>query len=256
MYKRAVHPIVRVLAGIILLQQVPASAATIRVFAAASLVDCLQAIAAKYEGPGPAADKVVFNWAGSSTLARQIEEGAPADIFFSADEQQIDRVAAKGLLASGTRTNLLSNSLVIVVNRESGVEIRSPQDLAGAAVKRIALGDPRVAPIGVYAKKYLEGLGLWEAVRAKVVPTENVRAALAAVESGDADASIVYRTDAEISKRVKVAYAVPPEAGPRIVYVAAVLKAAPEAHAAREFLKYLESENAGAVFRKFGFGTP
>lgn len=226
-------------------------AATVKVFAAASLSDSLKEIALVYEEH--CSDRIVFNLAGSSTLARQIEEGAPADIFFSADKQQMDRLAGKELLDLKTRTDLLSNSLVIVVGADSDAKIQSPQDLAGASVKRIALGDPQAVPIGVYAKTYLQRLNLWDAVQSKIVATENVRAALAAVESGDADASIVYKTDAAISTKVKTVFSVPADEGPRISYPVALLKGSPQPDAARKFLNFLCSAPALKVFGKFGF---
>jgi molybdate transport system substrate-binding protein len=231
-----------------------ALAATVKVFAAASLTDSLKEIARGYRAQR--SDKIVFNLAASSTLARQIQEGAPADIFFSADEEQMNRLAAKGLVNVATRKSLLSNSLVIVVRTDFSAAMNSPRDFAGASVKRIALGDPQAVPIGVYAKEYLRKLQLWEAVQPKVVATENVRAALAAVEAGDADASIVYKTDAAISRKVRVAFTVPPDQGPKISYPAALLKDAPQPEAAKKFLDYLGSEAAAKIFRQFGFIVP
>jgi len=131
--------------------------------------------------------------------------------------------------------------------------VSSPKDLAGPGVKRVALGDPKAVPIGVYAKEYLEHLNLWTAIAPKVVATENVRAALAAVEAGNADASIVYKTDAAISKKVKIAFEVPVQDGPKISYPAAVTKESPDQRMAIAFLEHLDSEDAAKVFRKFGF---
>ena len=226
----------------------PASlpAASINVFAAASLTASLKEIATAYEKQS--GDKIVFNLGASSMLARQIEEGAPADIFFSADEEKMDRLAAKGLIVMETRRSRLSNSLVIVVAAQDGALVRSAKDLAGPQIKRVALGDPKAVPIGVYARQYLEKLGLWPAVKPKVVATENVRAALAAVEAGNADASIVYKTDAAISKKVKVAVEVPPADGPKISYPMALVTGAKEPAAARKFLDGLGSPEAGQVF--------
>jgi molybdate transport system substrate-binding protein len=226
-------------------------AAELTVFAAASLTDALREIARDYQkGTG---DRIVFNFAASSTLARQIEAGAPADLFFSADEAQMNRLQSGGQIIEGTRQDRLSNSLVIVVAAENGVRIRSPKDLAGPAIRRITLGDPRAVPIGVYARKYLEKMGLWEAVAPKVVPTENVRGALAAVEEGNADASIVYKTDALVSKRVVIAYAVPVEEGPEIRYSVALVRGAKEPQASRGFLAYLEGVSATKIFERRGF---
>ncbi len=133
------------------------------------------------------------------------------------------------------------------------LQISSPQQLATDAVKRLALGDTRAVPAGVYAKEYLEQNGVWEAVKDRVVPTENVRAALAAVESGNVDAGIVYKTDATISKAVKIAYVVTPLEGPRISYPIAITKNSGHPDAANRFVAYLGTEAALAVFRKYGF---
>ena len=223
----------------------------VMVFAAVSLTDALKDVAVAYEkGSG---DKLVFNLGASSMLARQIREGAPADLFLSADEAQMDGLEEAGLLLSGSRRSLLSNTLVIVVSSDGGPKITSPRDLL--SVRTLALAEPKIVPAGVYAKQYLEKLGLWDALASRVVPTENVRACLAAVEAGNADAGIVYRTDALISKRVRVAWAVTAEDGPRISYPVAVVKDAAHSGAAKRFAAYLASEPARAVFVKYGFLT-
>ncbi len=224
---------------------------SVTVFAAASLMDSLKKIAAGYEASSQ--DKIVFNFAGSSVLARQIEEGAPADIFFSADEAQMDQLQKRELIAIPTRVDRLANSLVIIVSADSSIRINAPDDLARADVHRIALADPKAVPAGVYAKEYLQRKNLWRSVEAKVVPTANVRGALAAVESGDIEAAIVYKTDAAISKKVKVALEILAADGPKITYPMAELKGAPDHKAARRFMQFLQSPKAGHVFTEFGF---
>ena len=227
------------------------NAASVNVFAAASLTDVLKEIAAGYEKQ--TGDKVVFNFGASSFLARHIEEGAPADIFFSADEAKMDGLDKKGLIQKNTRRSLLSNSLVIVVASEAGTTIKGPSDLASEKVKRLALAEPRTVPAGIYAKEYLQKQNLWSAVEGKVVPTENVRAAMAAVDAGNAEAGIVYKTDAAISQKVKIAYEVPANESPAITYPMAVLNEAKDKAAAARFFKHLESEEAARAFEKFGF---
>lgn len=227
------------------------SAAQVTVFGAASLTEALREIASNYQQQS--GDKIVFNFGASSTLARQIEEGAPADVFFSADETQMNRLEEKGLIVGGTRRNLLSNELVIVVAAQNGAAVRSPKDLARPDIRRIAIGDPRAVPIGVYARRYLEKVGVWETIASKVVPTENVRGALAAVESGNAEASIVYKTDALISKKVVVVYSVPANEGPEIRYPVALTKQAKDPNASKRFLTYLADEPVAKVFEKRGF---
>lgn len=225
-------------------------AAEITVFAAASLTDALKQVAANYEKTS--SDKIAFNFAGSGTLARQIEAGAPADIFFSADEAKADVLDREGLLAKGTRVNQLGNALVLITAPDNST-VHVPANLTNAAIARIALGDVKIVPAGTYAKAYLDQLGLWSSVKSKVVPCESVRAVLAAVESGNVDAGIVYKTDAAISKKVKVAYEVPASDGPKVTYPLALLKDAPQPEAAQKFMAYLNTENAAKVFHEFGF---
>ncbi|HYG63448.1 MAG TPA: molybdate ABC transporter substrate-binding protein, partial [Thermoanaerobaculia bacterium] len=198
-------------------------------------------------------DRIVLNLGASSTLARQIEEGAPADLFLSADEEKMNRLEKRKLLLPGTRRSVLSNTLVIVVPEDSRLKITGARDLAAPAVRVLALAEPQTVPAGIYAKEYLGRLGVWSRIADRVVPTENVRAALAAVEAGNADAGIVYKTDARTAKRVRVAYEVPREKGPAISYPFAVLAESARQAAARKFLAYLESAKALTVFRKHGF---
>jgi molybdate transport system substrate-binding protein len=222
------------------------------VFAAASLTEALQEIGDTYEHQQPGTH-LVFNLAASSILAHQIQEGAPADVFFSADEAKMDGLEKKGLLIAGTRRSLLSNSLVIVVRRDSRTSLFSPADLLDSRVGHIAVAEPQTVPAGIYAKEYLEKQGLWSNVVDKIVPTENVRAALVAVESGNVDAGIVYKTDAAIFKSVRVAYEVPATEGPQISYPVAVLKGSRQIEPAKRLVGFLESEAALTVFRRYGF---
>ena len=226
-------------------------ATEITVFAAASLSDSLKEIGAIYERKS--ADKIIFNFGGSSLLARQIEEGAPADIFFSADEAKMNALEKKALILKETRQTLLGNKLVIIVAQDKGASINSSQDLASGKVKNLALAEPSSVPAGIYAKEYLQKQKLWSAIQPKVIPTENVRAAMAAVEAGNAEAAIVYKTDAAMSKKVKVAVEIAPSEMPNISYPVAVTKESPNAKAAKDFLRYLTSDDSLAVFKKFGF---
>jgi molybdate transport system substrate-binding protein len=221
------------------------------VFAAASLTDALKEIAASWEIAG--GESVVFNFAASSLLARQIREGAPADVFLSADEAQMDGLERAGLVVPGTRRSVLSNTLVAVVPKDSALRIASARDLAGPGVERLALAEPTSVPVGVYSKKFFERVGIWDALAPKVVPTENARATLAAVESGNVDAGIVYRTDAAISKHVRIAFEIPAAMGPAISYPFALVKGALRETEARRFLAYLGSPAARAVFVRYGF---
>lgn len=218
------------------------------VFAAVSLSEALQQVGRLYEAGS--ADTVAFNFGASSDLARQIQEGAPADVFFSADAVQMDRLERAGFVRAGSRTDVLSNVLVAVVPSDSKAQIRGASDLSGLG--RIALADPEAVPAGVYARAYLEAAGVWPRVKEKVIPTLNVRAALAAVESGNADAGFVYRTDAAVSKRARVAFEVPAESGPRIVYPVAPTASSRKAGAAA-LVRFLVSPEALRVYAKQGF---
>lgn len=223
------------------------------VFAAASLSDAMKELGHTFETQH--GGHVYFNLAGSNQLARQIKEGAPADVFFSADELKMDDLTKAGLIDETTRKSLLSNTLVVIVNAKKPAALHSINDLGSANIAKIALAQTDTVPAGIYSKKYLTSIRLWKSVQPKVIETENVRAALAAVATDNVDAGIVYKTDALISKDVSVALEVSAEAGPKISYPLAVVKHSPHDARAREFLKYLESPEARIVFGRYGF-TP
>ena len=222
----------------------------IRIFAAVSLTDALTAVFSDFGKAHPSC-RVVAQFGASSDLARQILAGAPADLFFSADRRQLDRVAAGRLIQEGARADVLSNELVVVRLREGPDTVAAPRDLE--ALGRIAMADPEAVPAGVYTRRYLESQGLWSRLRNKVVPTLDVRGALAAVASGNVDAGFVYRTDASIDDRVKIVYTVPREEGPPIAYSLGVIEGR-DRREVRELYDYLRSE-AGEVFSRFGFIT-
>ncbi|HEY2139312.1 MAG TPA: molybdate ABC transporter substrate-binding protein, partial [Chthoniobacterales bacterium] len=161
------------------------------VSAAASLTNVMKEVSSGFEKQSGV--KVVLNFGASNMLARQIEEGAPADVFLSADETQMDRLEKQ--IVKETRSDLLTNRLVVVVRADSQLQIGSLSDLTNATFGKIAVADPRAVPAGVYAREALTSAGLWEKVATKIVPTENVRTALAVVETGNADAGFVYKTD-------------------------------------------------------------
>jgi len=231
--------------------QTTAWAEEILVPAAASLTDVLKEISNGYQAKSK--HTVRFNFGPSNGLARQIEEGAPADLFLSADLTQMDNLDKKGRLEPGTRKNLLSNQLVIIVPADSKLAISSPKDLLKGEVKKIALAEPTSVPVGVYSSKYLSDEGLWDQVKPKVVPVQDVRATLASVESGNVEAGFVYKTDAAISKKVKIVYEVPIDKGPKIIYPIAIVKESKRKDAARDFLNYVQSPAAKETFKKYGF---
>jgi molybdate transport system substrate-binding protein len=223
------------------------------VLAASSLQEALQAEAdawAKQDHPHP-----VLSFAASSALARQIESGAPADLFVSADEEWMDAVEKAGALRQGTRQDLLANSIVLVAPRASAasVDLSSPASI-GAAVGQghLAMADPDAVPAGKYGKAALEHLGLWDQLAGKVVRAENVRAALALVESGEAPLGIVYATDAAASKKVRVVATFPAGSHPPIRYSVAIL-AASKGPQAGSFEQFLKSPRGKAIFASHGF---
>lgn len=231
-----------------------AHAATIRVSAAASLIDVLREIGARYQNE--TGDEILLNFGASPLLARQIVEGAPADLFISADELKMDQLQQRGFIVNRSRRSILSNTLVIVVSSDSPLKINSPTDLADPAIRNIAVAEPQSVPAGIYAKEYLRKLGVWDRIAYKIIPTDNVRSALAAVESGNVETGIVYKTDALISHALKIAYQVPAAVGPRISYPAAVVADSRQKGAALRFLDYLQRDPAREIFRRYGFILP
>jgi len=230
----------------------------IGVYAAASLRDALERLAP--ECGRKAGARVILNLGGSSDLARQIEAANKADIFFSADEEWMDRLSRAGLVDEGSRRSLLSNRLVVVGPRAGPAFFRSPRDLAGSGVRRLSLANPEAVPAGKYAKAWLETIGLWEEIRDRVVPAVDVRAALSAVESGAVEAGVIYRTDAAVSRRVVVLYEVPENEGPVISYAVAAMRDRPERVRARRIVECLAGPEGRKVFEALGFivrsGTP
>jgi molybdate transport system substrate-binding protein len=179
--------------------------------------------------------------------------GAPVDVFISADEAQMDVAERAGALAPGTRIDLLRNQLAIVTAPHLVALLTGPKMLANAAVRRVAIGEPTAVPAGVYARQYLERIGVWRVIAAKVIPTTSVRAALAAVDKGAADAAIVYVTDAAAAKSARIAFAVPETDAPRIIYPAAIGAVGRNKTEAARFLSFLRGPEATAIFRTHGF---
>jgi molybdate transport system substrate-binding protein len=238
------------LCGVALIAQ-PSMAANLRVSAASSLTDALHDIAKIYERD--AHDTLLFDFGASSTLARQIAEGAPSDVFFSADELKMDQLQQRGFIVKASRRSILSNTLVIIVPSDSNLKINSAADLADNAISNIAVAEPQSVPAGIYAKEYLRAQRVWDRIKDKIIPTENVRAALAAVESGNVQTGIVYRTDALISRAVRIAFEVPASEGPKISYPVAIVGDSKQKAAAQKFIDFLQSPPAQEVFRKYGF---
>jgi molybdate transport system substrate-binding protein len=235
-----------------------ASRQDVMVFAAASLQEAIREIGAAFSVGHTAEPRVDLNIAGSNVLAEQILASSVADVFISADEFWMDRVQKAGRLIEGTRKTILSNRLVVVAHRTSDWKVSKPEDLAAIPFHRLALGDPDAVPAGRYAKAFLANVHygdgtLWDAVAARVVPTLDVRAALALVQADPSVIAIVYRTDAASSRDVRVLFEVPTDEAPPIRYSAARIErpAAPEAAAA--FYRFLFSDEGQAIFAEHGF---
>ncbi len=223
------------------------------VFAAASMKNALDDVDAAFTKA--TGIKIVASYDASSALVKQIEQGAPADVFVSADLQWMDYAAQKKLIDDKTRVDLLGNKLVLIASKDSkiaDVTIRAGFDLAGLAGDgRIATGDVRAVPVGIYAKAALEKLGVWASVEHKMAMTANVRAALVLVARDEAPLGIVYATDARVEQRVKVVGVFPPDPHPPIMYpIAATAGARPDA---ARYLNFLRTQAAKSVFESYGF---
>jgi molybdate transport system substrate-binding protein len=227
---------------------------TITIFAAASLKNALDNAAAAYEKS--TGNKAVISYAGSSALARQIEQGAPADIFISADLDWMNYVEKAKLIKNDTRFNLLGNELVLIAPKSSSVELKIGKDFPLA----VALGDNHIAmanvksvPAGKYGSAALKKLGVWSAVESKVAQADNVRAALALVATGEAPLGIVYQTDAAAEPKVKIVGVFPEDTHPPIIYPIAIIAATKNGDAAKAFIDYLKTPDARAFFTQQGF---
>ncbi|MBV9390041.1 MAG: molybdate ABC transporter substrate-binding protein [Chroococcidiopsidaceae cyanobacterium CP_BM_ER_R8_30] len=230
-----------------------AQSTTLLVAAAASLQDVLQELAPIFEKSSPGMS-VKYNFAASGSLQLQIEQGAPVDLFISAGTKQMDALQKQNLIVINTRRNLLTNSLVLVVPSNSQLGLTDFRQLTNPNVKRISVGEPRSVPAGQYAEQVFKNLGILAQLQPKLVYGNSVRNVLATVESGNADAGVVYTTDAKISSKVKQVATAPSNSHSPIVYPMAVIAASRNQEAARAYAQFLTSSQAQAVFKRYGFG--
>lgn len=235
-------------------------AENVTVFAAASLNNALTEIAQGYEATHPN-NKIQTSFAASSTLAKQIQLGAPAQIFISADEPWMDALAKANLLIEKSRVDLLANQLVLIKPKDQPFPVIMDKSfhLPLAFTGKICLGNPDSVPAGKYAKQSLIAMGWWDGLQARVVPTEDVRSALAFVARGECPAGAVYTTDAMISDKVKIIGTFPDKSHAPIVYPLALLKTTENqtkaSTSSQQFWQYLQQPAAQKIFHKYGFGA-
>jgi molybdate transport system substrate-binding protein len=223
---------------------------TLTLSVAASLQDAIVEVESDYQHEHGAID-FRNNFGSSGTLAREIEQGAPVDALISAGAKPVDDLESKGLLAADTRRNLLRSSLVLIAPQ--GSRLASFDDLAGKDVRLVAIGDPASVPAGLYAKQTLTALNLYDKLASRLVLGKDVRQVLTYVETGNADAGLVYATDAQLSKQVRVVAAAPESSHAPILYPMAIVAGSRHEAEARAFLAYLSSPAAQTIFLKYGF---
>jgi molybdate transport system substrate-binding protein len=231
-----------------------AHATDLTVSAAASLTNAFRELAPLFEARHPGT-QVLLNFAASDALLAQIAKGAPADVFAAADQESMDRANAQKLLVAGSRRNFVGNAMVLAVPADSALVIAKLGDLQRPQIKRIALGAPASVPAGRYALGALKAANLWPALEPKVVYAQSVRQALDYIARGEVGAGFVYATDAALMKdKVKVALGVPTET--RVLYPIAALASSPNTGAAAQFIDFVMSPQAQAVFMRYGFNQP
>lgn len=235
-------------------QELKGAPIEITVYAAASLKDALGEIKPLYESENPDI-KLVLNFGSSGTLQQQIEQGAPVDLFISAGQSQMNSLEEKQLLINTSRANILGNELVLVV-RKDNYAVNSFTDLKEPWVKHIGIGEPESVPAGKYAREVLTSLELWDTLKPKYVQAKDVRQVLAYVETGNAEAGLVYQSDTTTTDKVRVAAVAPENSHKPIIYPGAVIKSSKNSAAAGDFLRFLGRPDVKNIFKKYGFKEP
>lgn len=237
----------------VLTRPVPQQKHDLTVSAAISMKDALDGVAVLYGTAKPDVS-LHFNLGASGTLQHQIEQGAPVDVFISASPDQMDALQTQGLLLADTRKNLVRNEVVLIVPVGQSA-VSGFQDLLQPAVKVVAIGDPQAVPAGKYAQQVLTHLGIYDQLKPKFVLGKDVRQVLTYVDTGNADAGIVYRTDALTSRQVRIAAVAPDDSHSPVIYPVAVLKGSHDPDASKAFVEFLLGPQSRAVFEKLGFAT-
>jgi molybdate transport system substrate-binding protein len=228
-----------------------APAVTLTISAAASLTESMEEIKKLYTAEKSNVT-IVYNFGASGSLQQQIEQGAPVDVFLSAAPKQMDALNDKNLILKDTRIDLLENKVSLIVP-SNGTGITDFKDVTSDKIKKLALGEPKSVPVGQYSEEVFTKLGILDAVKPKAVYAKDVKEVLTWVESGNADAGIVYSTDAKTSTKVKVVAEAPAGSHSPILYPAAVLKDTKNLEAAKDFMKYISSAKCKTIFEKYGF---
>lgn len=224
----------------------------LHVSAAASLTNVMQDIAKEYEQQHPDV-KVEFNFGSSGALQQAIENGGQSDLFVSAAQKQMNALEKAGLLADGTRQDLLINDVVLIVPKDSKKDIKSFEDLNTDKVQKLALGEPKGVPVGQYSEQIFTHMNNLDAMKAKAVYGTDVRQVLSWIEQGEADAGLVYATDAAITDGVKVVAKAPADSHKPIIYPVSVLKDSKQLDLAKDFEQFLLNDTSKALFEKYGF---
>lgn len=222
----------------------------LNISAAASLQDALKEVIEDYESDNPGV-KITPNFGSSGTLQKQIEEGAPADLFLSAGKKQMDALEEKGLIINESRKDFLANELVLIAGKDSGLQGFS--NLTDESVKKISIAEPETVPAGSYAKEVLTSMGLYDILQPKIVPAKDVRQVLTYVQTGNVSAGLVYKSDTYQADNIKIVAAAPEDSHKPIVYPLAVIKASKNPEAAQAFADYLSGPEAKAIFSKYLF---
>lgn len=238
---------------VVMLPPTSAQSVTLLIAAAASLQDALEELDPIFESANRGTT-VNYNFAASGPLQQQIEQGAPVDVFISAASRQMNALQEKNLIIANTRRNILTNNLALIVPVNLNLRITGFRDLNSAAIRRISVGEPRSVPVGQYTEELFKNLGIFDQLRSKFVYGNSVRNVLASVESGNAQAGVVYTTDARITSQVRQVATAPSNLHAPIVYPMAVIAASRNQTVARRYAQFLTSSQAQAVFRKYGFG--
>lgn len=225
---------------------------TLTISAAASLQDALTEIQKKYEKEHKNI-KLAFNFGSSGALQQQIEQGAPADLFFSAAENKFRPLVDKGLINKKESKNLLGNEIVLIVPKDKADTIKGFPSLANSNVKQLAIGNPETTPAGQYGKQTLAKLNLWTKVKGKIVYTKDVRQVLSYVETNSVDAGIVFKTDAQVSDKVKIVDTASANMHDPIIYPVGIIKNTKHKTEATDFYQYLQTKDSLQIFAKYGF---